>query len=112
MGSEEAQSLKDFPDIPMERYRLAVGKTHDVKPGNIVGAVANEADIESKYIGVIEIYEDFSTIDLPEGMPKDTLSDLKKARVCGRKLDIAVLSSKNKYKGNSSKRNNSRKPQR
>jgi len=111
MPTEEAQSLKDFPDIPMERYRLAVGKIHDVKPGNIVGAVANEADIESKYIGVIEIYEDFSTIDLPEGMPKDTLNDLKKARVCGKKLDIDILSNKNKYKGNS-KRNKPRKPRR
>jgi ATP-dependent RNA helicase DeaD len=109
MPTESAQPLKEFPDIPMERYRLAVGKIHDVKPGNIVGAVANEADIESKYIGVIEIYEDFSTIDLPEGMPKDTLQDLRKARVCGRKLDIDIISSKNKYQA-SSKRSKSRKP--
>ncbi len=110
MVTESAQPLKEFPDIPMERYRLSVGKIHDVKPGNIVGAVANEADIESKYIGIIEIYEDFSTIDLPEGMPKDTLQDLRKARVCGRKLDIDIISSKNKYQGGSGKRSQSRKP--
>ena len=64
--------LKDFPDVEMRRYRLDVGSVHSVKPGNIVGAIANEAEIDSCYIGGIEIYEDFTTIDLPEGMPPET----------------------------------------
>ena len=60
--------LKDFPELKMVRYRLEVGYAHDVKPGNIVGAIANEADIDSCYIGHIEIYDDFTTVDLPEGI--------------------------------------------
>ncbi len=87
----EPNPLKEFPDIEMRRYRLDVGHRDDVKPGNIVGAVANEADIESCYIGSIEIYEDFSTIDLPDGMPDDTFTALKKTWVCGKKLDISDL---------------------
>ena len=83
--------LKDFPEIEMVRYRVDVGYAHDVKPGNIVGAIANEADIDSCYIGHIEIYDDFTTVDLPEGMPKETLHTLRKARVCGRKLDLQEL---------------------
>ena len=65
-------------DEGMERYRIEVGHDHQVKPGNIVGAIANEADIESKYIGRISIHDDHSTIDLPENMPKELLYTLKK----------------------------------
>ena len=100
--SHQAKPLKDFPDLEMERYLLQVGHDHKVKPGNIVGAIANEADIESCYIGNIEIYDDCSTVDLPEGMPRETLNILKKARVCGRTLDMKLLKpSANDNKGSS-----------
>jgi ATP-dependent RNA helicase DeaD len=87
----EALPLKDHPEVEMERYRIEVGYDHDVKPGNIVGAIANEADLESQYIGHIEIFDEFSTVDLPAGMPKETFDDLKKAWVCRRQLQIARL---------------------
>jgi ATP-dependent RNA helicase DeaD len=74
----------------MQRYRIEVGHDHQVKPGNIVGAIANEADIESKYIGRICIYDDFSTVDLPEGMPKELLYTLKKVWVSGQQLKISL----------------------
>lgn len=86
--SAEPVPLRDFPDIKMVRYRLAVGRRESVKPGQIVGAIANEANIESKYIGEISIYESFSTVDLPEGMPEETMRILARARVCGRSLDL------------------------
>ncbi len=88
----EPRPLKEHPDVAMERFRLAVGYHHDVKPGNIVGAIANEAGIDSEYIGHIEIFDDFTTIDLPADMPKDIFADLKKTRVCGQRLDISRLS--------------------
>jgi len=73
----------------MERFRLEVGHTHNVKPGNIVGAIANEAGIESRYIGRINIFDDYSLIDLPEGMPKELLYTLKKVWVAGQQLKIS-----------------------
>jgi ATP-dependent RNA helicase DeaD len=88
----EARPLPGEPDMVMERYRVAVGYRHGVKPGNIVGAIANEAGLESRFIGQIEIHDDFSTVDLPAGMPKETLRDLKKAWICGRPLQITRLS--------------------
>lgn len=87
----EPKPLKDHPDIEMERYRIEVGYDHGVKPGNIVGAIANEAELESQYIGHIEIFDDFSTVDLPAGMPKETFADLKKVWVCRRQLQISNL---------------------
>jgi ATP-dependent RNA helicase DeaD len=83
--------LKDFPDIEMERFRVAVGYQHGVKPGNIVGAIANEADLEARYIGHIEIFDDFSTVDLPAGMPEQTMRDLRNAWVCQQRLAIERL---------------------
>jgi len=88
-GSNEVLPLKGHPEVEMQRFRIAVGYQHGVKPGNIVGAIANEAQLDSEYIGHIEIYEDYSSVDLPAGMPKETLFALKKARVCQQRLDIA-----------------------
>ena len=88
----EALPLKDFPEVEMARYRVAVGYQHGVKPGNIVGAIANEADLESRYIGHIEIFDDFSTVDLPAGMPAETMRDLQNTWVCQQRLAIQPLS--------------------
>jgi len=77
-------------DEGMQRYRIEVGHEHQVKPGNIVGAIANEADIESRYIGRICIYDNHSTVDLPDGMPKEILYTLKKVWVSGQQLKISL----------------------
>jgi ATP-dependent RNA helicase DeaD len=76
------------PEPGMETFRIEVGHRHGVKPGNIVGAIANEADLESRYIGRIDIHDDHSILDLPEGMPRELLMHLKKVRVAGQALQI------------------------
>ena len=73
----------------METFRVEVGHAHGVKPGNIVGAIANEAGLDSKHIGRISIEDDYSLIDLPEGMPAELLSHLKKVWVAGQRLRIS-----------------------
>ncbi len=95
----ERQPRDTALDEGMQRYRIEVGHDHEVKPGNIVGAIANEADIESKYIGRISIYDDHSTIDLPEGMPKELLYTLKKVWVSGQQLKISPLGEDGKSLG-------------
>ena len=75
-------------EVGMERYRIEVGHAHGVKPANIVGAIANEAGLESRYIGRIDIQDDYSILDLPEGMPRETLTHLKKVWVSGQQLKI------------------------
>jgi ATP-dependent RNA helicase DeaD len=79
---------RDKQEEGTENYRIEVGSKHEVTPRNIVGAIANEADIDARYIGRIEIMEDYSTIDLPEGMPSDTFKKLKKVWVQGQQLNI------------------------
>ena len=72
----------------MERFRIDVGHDHQVKPGDIVGAIANEADLSSAYIGRISLFDDHSTVDLPAGMPAEMLQLLKKVRVRSKPLNI------------------------
>ncbi len=88
----EATPLKGMPDVQMKRFRVEVGYDHGVKPGNIVGAIANEAGIDSKMIGQIEIFDGYSVVDLPDGMPKDVFQDLQKAWVCQQQLKISEFS--------------------
>jgi ATP-dependent RNA helicase DeaD len=76
------------PDANMQRYKIMVGRKHDVRPGSIVGAIANEAGLDSEFIGAINIYDNFTTVDLPKGMPSEIRNILKKTRVAGQKLDL------------------------
>jgi ATP-dependent RNA helicase DeaD len=78
----------------METYRIEVGSAHGIKPGHIVGAIANEAGIEGTHIGRVDIREEYSYVDLPEGMPKPIFKELQKVRVVGRELRISRVTAK------------------
>lgn len=69
-------------------YRIEVGHEHGVKPGNIVGAIANEAGLDSQYIGRLSIRDHYSLVDLPDGMPKEVFEHLKKVWVVQQQLRI------------------------
>ncbi|MEQ1621514.1 MAG: DEAD/DEAH box helicase [Methylococcales bacterium] len=78
-------------DIEMEVYRIEVGHNHGVKPGNIVGAIANETGIDGDHIARIRIQDDYSTVELPAGMPNELIQELKKVRVVGQQLNISIM---------------------
>lgn len=92
-GEEKPRLAKRKPshdaEAGMETFRIEVGEVHGVKPGNIVGAIANEAGLDGRHIGRVVIRDDHSFVDLPEGMPKDVFRNLQKARVGGQKLQIS-----------------------
>jgi len=84
------RASKTDPSVVMQTYRLEVGREHSVSPGDIVGAIANEADIDSAYIGGINIQDDYSTVELPDGMPKEIFEHLKKVRVRNHPIRISI----------------------
>ncbi|MFC1527272.1 DEAD/DEAH box helicase [Candidatus Neomarinimicrobiota bacterium] len=89
-GRREKQHKQSTQSVAgMETYKILVGHSNGVKAGNIVGAIANEGELDSKHIGRIEIFEDFSTVDLPRGIPQDTLDLLGKIVVSGQRLNIS-----------------------
>lgn len=72
------------------RYRIEVGRNQEASPKDIVGAIANEAGIESRYIGSIRLFDDFSTVELPAGLTAETLSLLRRVRVKRCPLNISL----------------------
>ncbi|HSM26522.1 MAG TPA: DbpA RNA binding domain-containing protein, partial [Thioalkalivibrio sp.] len=77
-------------DEDTEVFRIEVGYAHGVKPGNIVGAIANVAGLEGWQIGHVDIREDHTFVGLPKGMPKVVMTELAKTRVAGRALRIST----------------------
>ena len=75
----------------MDRYRIEVGWKHRVKPGNIVGAIANEAGLRSKSIGRIHIFDEHSTVDLPKDMPEHVFAALQRLKVVSQPIHISKL---------------------
>lgn len=76
-------------DATMERFRLEVGRIHGVQPGNLVGAIANEAGLGGGEIGKIDIFDHFSIVSLPAGMPESVFDALSKTWVSGRQLRLS-----------------------
>ena len=76
-------------DENMTTFRIEVGRSHNARPGDIVGAIANEAGIDSNNIGHIKLHDDFSTVDLPKDMSDATFQTLKKIRVRNQVLNIS-----------------------
>ena len=87
-GGDKPRGRGRPTDVELETYRLDVGRAHGVQVKNIVGAIANEADINSRFIGDIKLSDDHSTIELPKGMPAETLKHLENVYVCKRQLKI------------------------
>nr|WP_311463276.1 DEAD/DEAH box helicase [uncultured Aggregatibacter sp.] len=76
---------------PMDLYRIEVGRGDGVEVRHIVGAIANEGDIDSRYIGHIKLYDDYSTIELPQGMPKELLQQFAKTRVLNKQMRMSFI---------------------
>jgi ATP-dependent RNA helicase DeaD len=91
-GKKEKRKSHRESDVDMETYRVEVGRKDGVRPGDLVGAIANEAGLDSEFIGHIKIHDDHCTVDLPKGMPPEVFRILQKTWVCQRQLQISLAS--------------------
>jgi ATP-dependent RNA helicase DeaD len=76
------------PDGAFATYRIDVGKRHKVMPGAIVGAIANEGGLPRSDFGHISIMNDFSLVELPPQLPRETLRALEKTRIQGVPINL------------------------
>jgi ATP-dependent RNA helicase DeaD len=100
-GGSNTANTERQPNSPMQQFRIEVGREHGAQPKHIVGAISNEAGIDGRYIGQIKIFDTFSTVALPEGMPKSVFKHLQQVIVCGQPLQlssIAMTDKQEKYK--------------
>jgi len=103
-NNPKKKSSEKKDDVPMTEYRLEVGKDHGAEARHIVGALINEAGLESQYIQNLKINNDHSIVKLPEGMPKDIYKHLYKTWVAGQQMKLRDLSSKSDRKPRSDKK--------
>ena len=97
--SESSKRKKSNDDLDMDTYRIEAGKNHGVMPKDIVGAIASESGIDGKNIGRIALYDEYSTVDLPKGMPNDIFQHLKhKVRVKQQPMRLSILNANSKSK--------------
>ncbi|HHA2309479.1 TPA: DEAD/DEAH family ATP-dependent RNA helicase [Enterobacter hormaechei subsp. xiangfangensis] len=75
----------------MELYRIEVGRDDGVEVRHIVGAIANEGDISSRYIGNIKLFGSHSTIELPKGMPGEVLQHFTRTRILNKPMNMQLL---------------------
>ena len=76
--------------IDWQTFRIEVGREHGAKPGDIVGAIANEVSLDSNYIGAIRLFDKHSHVQLPKGMPKQLFQHLQKVRIRSQVLAISA----------------------
>jgi len=88
---ERSRRGRKGPVEAQATYRLEVGKKHGVQPGNIVGAIAHEADLIGSQINAIDIRADYSLVRLPADLPPQVLDKLGRVRVRGQLLAISKL---------------------
>ncbi|GAA5176042.1 DEAD/DEAH box helicase [Niveibacterium umoris] len=82
---------REFSAGALARYRINVGRNDGVMPKEIVGAIANEGGIEGRYIGQINLFPDFSTVELPRDLPADVLAQIGAIRVRRQALAIRPM---------------------
>ena len=93
--NRESPKRRERRDVgEMDMYRIEIGKENGVEVRHIVGAIANEADISSRYIGNIKLYETYSTVELPKGMPKDILKHFERVRVLNKPMKMSPVAGK------------------
>ena len=88
-GERPRRERRDVGD--MELYRIEVGRDDGVEVRHIVGAIANEGDISSRYIGNIKLFGTHSTIELPKGMPGEILQHFTRTRILNKPMNMQLL---------------------
>ena len=88
---ERGERRQGRPNSSMERFRVEVGWRDRIKPGHLVGAIGNETGLDGRQIGKITIFDDHSTVDLPQGMPPQLMQSLQRVRVMQKELQISRL---------------------
>ena len=103
--SKRPNTKKRDDNIPMITYRLEVGQNDKIKASHIVSTLVTEAGITSRYIGAIKLHDNFSTIDLPQGMPNSLLKHLKKVKIFAKPMRLSIYSPQLTHENGAARKN-------
>jgi ATP-dependent RNA helicase DeaD len=84
------------PDDGMVRMFINAGRQSGVRPADIVGAIANEADVPGNVIGAIDIYDRVSFVDIPAQYIRQVLERMHGATIRSQEARIRVATPRDK----------------
>ena len=89
-GDTRREPRGDFrrPEGDMRSFTIDVGRSHGVMPKDIVGAIANEGGIGARQIGAIKLFDTYSTVELPAGLPNEVFQALGRTWIRGQRINL------------------------
>lgn len=81
-----------FSEEGMVRLFIDVGRRHRINPGDIVGAIANEADIPGKAIGAIDVNDRFTLVDIPSQFVAQVLKKMQNSNIRKQNMNVRLAS--------------------
>ncbi|WP_419534846.1 DEAD/DEAH box helicase [Endozoicomonas sp.] len=89
-GDRRGERGRERNNDGMVRYRVELGRDQGINPGDLVGAIANEGKISGQSIGHIRLFDNCSSVYLPEGMDKSVIEALKGAKIRNRPMELKL----------------------
>lgn len=90
-GSPYGRTGRSASSSNMTKLHIAAGRTAGIRPGDLVGAIANEAGLDSRVLGAIEVTDKFSLVEVPEDMADGIMDALSRSRIKGHKVAVRVF---------------------
>ena len=87
-GAKSARPRRGDAPWPAARLWIGAGRKLNIRPGDIVGAIANEVGVDSSSIGAIQIADNFSTVEVPESIADGVITALKSSKIKGKKIQV------------------------
>ncbi|MGV3710657.1 MAG: DEAD/DEAH box helicase [Gemmatimonas sp.] len=87
-GSVSKKNRANAPEWPVTRLWVGAGRKAKLRPGDLVGAIANEVGIDAGVIGSIQIADGYSTVEVPEEIAEDIIDALKNTTIKGRRVNV------------------------
>ncbi len=98
-GSSDTDSDFDFDNTGAEegmvRLFINIGKAQKVKPKDILGAIAGEANISGNLVGAIDLYDKYTFVEVPKENARDVLKAMKNVKIKGKAINIEPANAKN-----------------
>jgi len=85
---EKSTKARPSRTVGMSRIYIGAGRKNNLRPTDLVGAIVNEAKVEARAIGTIEITDKFALVELPEELVDRVVAALRASTIKGKRLTV------------------------
>jgi len=97
-GEAEEKSSYDFDNTGAEegmvRLFVNIGKKQNVKPGDVLGAIAGESGMPGRLVGAIDMFDKYTFVEVPREYGKEVLDAMKNAKIKGKSVNVEPANQK------------------